>query len=75
MSIVAVGTVFPLVFSVQASFTRREKALQGLAQLKVCVCFVCVFVCVCVCVCVCVSACLSVCLSVSESVYVCVSQT
>jgi len=34
MSIVAVGTVFPLVFSVQASFSRREKALQGLAQLK-----------------------------------------
>ena len=34
MSIVAVGTVFPLVFSVQASFTRREKALHGLGQLK-----------------------------------------
>eukprot|EP00802_Teleaulax_amphioxeia_P010920 Tamp_10950.p1 GENE.Tamp_10950~~Tamp_10950.p1 ORF type:complete len:290 (+),score=51.82 Tamp_10950:877-1746(+) len=34
MSIVAVGTVFPLVFSVQASFTRREKALHGLGSLK-----------------------------------------
>jgi hypothetical protein len=34
MSIVAVGTVFPLVFSVQASFQRREKALSELAGLK-----------------------------------------
>eukprot|EP00287_Rhodomonas_sp_CCMP768_P011017 CAMPEP_0196743022 /NCGR_PEP_ID=MMETSP1091-20130531/50259_1 /TAXON_ID=302021 /ORGANISM="Rhodomonas sp., Strain CCMP768" /LENGTH=309 /DNA_ID=CAMNT_0042089249 /DNA_START=8 /DNA_END=934 /DNA_ORIENTATION=- len=34
MSIVAVGTVFPLVFSVQASFSRREQALKALAQLK-----------------------------------------
>ena len=34
MSIVAVGTVFPLVFSVQASFQRRERALAALASLK-----------------------------------------
>lgn len=34
MSIVAVGTVFPLVFSVQASFQRRERALSELASLK-----------------------------------------
>eukprot|EP00960_Hanusia_phi_P047573 758470-Hanusia_phi.AAC.3 len=34
MSIVAVGTIFPLVFSVQASFQRREKALSCLAKLK-----------------------------------------
>ena len=34
MSIVAVGTVFPLVFSVQASFQRRERALSELAALK-----------------------------------------
>jgi hypothetical protein len=34
MSIVAVGTVFPLVFSVQAAFARREKALSCLAKLK-----------------------------------------
>mmetsp|Transcript_1543 Transcript_1543/g.3516 ORF Transcript_1543/g.3516 Transcript_1543/m.3516 type:complete len:336 (+) Transcript_1543:161-1168(+) len=34
MSIVAVGTVFPLVFSVQASFSRREQALKALAQIK-----------------------------------------
>jgi hypothetical protein len=34
MSIVAVGTIFPLVFSVQASFQRREKALASLASLK-----------------------------------------
>ena len=34
MSIVAVGTVFPLVFSVQASFQRREKAISELASLK-----------------------------------------
>eukprot|EP00292_Cryptomonas_paramecium_P000132 CAMPEP_0113729556 /NCGR_PEP_ID=MMETSP0038_2-20120614/42627_1 /TAXON_ID=2898 /ORGANISM="Cryptomonas paramecium" /LENGTH=243 /DNA_ID=CAMNT_0000661435 /DNA_START=89 /DNA_END=817 /DNA_ORIENTATION=- /assembly_acc=CAM_ASM_000170 len=34
MSIVAVGTIFPLVFSVQASFQRRERALAALASLK-----------------------------------------
>ena len=34
MAIVAVGTVFPLVFSVQASFQRRERALSALASLK-----------------------------------------
>lgn len=34
MSIVAVGTVFPLVFSMQASFSRRERALSALARLK-----------------------------------------
>ena len=34
MSIVAVGTIFPLVFSVQASFQRREKALAALSSLK-----------------------------------------
>jgi len=34
MAIVAVGTIFPLVFSVQASFGRREKALSALGELK-----------------------------------------
>jgi hypothetical protein len=34
MSIVAVGTVFPLVFSVQAAFARREKALACLSKLR-----------------------------------------
>mmetsp|Transcript_5568 Transcript_5568/g.13327 ORF Transcript_5568/g.13327 Transcript_5568/m.13327 type:complete len:331 (-) Transcript_5568:132-1124(-) len=34
MNIVAVGTIFPLVFSVQASFSRRERALAALAHLK-----------------------------------------
>ena len=34
MSIVALGTIFPLVFAVQASFQRREKALMALASLK-----------------------------------------
>ncbi|EKX51978.1 hypothetical protein GUITHDRAFT_161484 [Guillardia theta CCMP2712] len=34
MSIVAVGTVFPLVFCVQASFTRRERALSCLGSFK-----------------------------------------
>eukprot|EP00292_Cryptomonas_paramecium_P013545 CAMPEP_0113670346 /NCGR_PEP_ID=MMETSP0038_2-20120614/5086_1 /TAXON_ID=2898 /ORGANISM="Cryptomonas paramecium" /LENGTH=217 /DNA_ID=CAMNT_0000586353 /DNA_START=182 /DNA_END=832 /DNA_ORIENTATION=- /assembly_acc=CAM_ASM_000170 len=34
MSIVAVGTIFPLVFSVQASYQRRERALAALASLK-----------------------------------------
>lgn len=34
MSIVAVGTIFPLVFSVQASFQRRERALAALSSLK-----------------------------------------
>uniref|UniRef100_A0A7S0VJ45 Uncharacterized protein n=1 Tax=Hemiselmis tepida TaxID=464990 RepID=A0A7S0VJ45_9CRYP len=34
MGIVAVGTVFPLVFSVQSGFARRERALGALAGLK-----------------------------------------
>jgi hypothetical protein len=34
MSIVAVGTVFPLVFSVQAAFARREKALACLSKIR-----------------------------------------
>lgn len=34
MSIVAVGTIFPLVFSVQAAFARREVVLESLAKIK-----------------------------------------
>jgi hypothetical protein len=34
MTILAAGTVFPLVFSVQAGFSRRDDALNALAKLK-----------------------------------------
>lgn len=36
MSIVAVGTVFPLVFAIQAAYSSRNQALKFLGQLKVC---------------------------------------
>ena len=34
MTILAAGTIFPLVFSVQAGFSRRDEALSALAKLK-----------------------------------------
>ena len=34
MTILAAGTIFPLVFSVQAGFSRRDEALSSLAKLK-----------------------------------------
>jgi len=34
MTVLAAGTVFPLVFSVQAGFSRRDSALTALAKLK-----------------------------------------
>jgi len=35
MSIVAVGTVFPLVFAIQAAYASRNQALKCLGQMKV----------------------------------------
>lgn len=34
MSIISVGSVFPLIFSVNASFNRRDQALESMASLK-----------------------------------------
>ena len=34
MSIVAIGTVFPLVFAIQAAYSSRNQALKGLGQIK-----------------------------------------
>jgi hypothetical protein len=35
MGIVAAGTVFPLVFAIQAAFTARNNAIKCLGMLKV----------------------------------------
>ena len=36
MGIVAVGTVFPLVFAIQAAYGARQTTVKALGQLKVC---------------------------------------
>jgi hypothetical protein len=38
MGIVAAGTVFPLVFAIQAAYTARNSAIKCLGMLKVCLC-------------------------------------
>jgi len=37
MGIVALGTVFPLVFAISSAFQSRNKTVHALGQLKVCV--------------------------------------
>jgi hypothetical protein len=38
MGIVAAGTVFPLVFAIQAAYNARNGAIKCLGMLKVCLC-------------------------------------
>jgi hypothetical protein len=38
MGIVAVGTVFPLVFAIGAAYTERNKATKTLGEIKVSAC-------------------------------------